>query len=137
MWYLGMFAKIPYGTFKGVHKEAGSFHPAVKTQNLAVSAAGPQASLVLSQWTLPPGFILVALGLWSGGSWGGYAVYAGRLLFTVGAVAMFDFLLSDPGKYKAFRAREREAAARAAEVKAAEPAAMEGTRTKTCGRKPR
>jgi enolase len=126
MWYLGMFAKIPYGTFKGVHKEAGSFHPAVKTQNLAVSAAGPQASLVLSQWTLPPGFILVALGLWGGGSWGGYAVYAGRLLFTVGAVAMFDFLLSDPGKYKAFRAREREAAARAAEVKAAEPAATEG-----------
>ncbi|MGB9106632.1 MAG: hypothetical protein WCC59_17905 [Terriglobales bacterium] len=126
MWYLGMFAKIPYGKFQGVHKEAGSFHPAVKTQNLAVSAAGPQASLALSQLTLPPGFILVALGLWGGGSMGGYAVYAGRLLFTVGAVAMFDFLLSDPGKYKAFRAREREAAARAAEVKAAEPAATEG-----------
>ena len=126
MWYLGMFAKIPYGTFKGVHKEAGSFHPSVKTQNLAVSAAGPQDSLVLSQWTLPPGFILVALGLWGGGSLGGYAVYAGRLLFTVGAVATFDFLLSDPGKYKAFREREREAAARAAEVKAAEPAATEG-----------
>jgi enolase len=126
MWYLGMFAKIPYGKFQGVNKEAGSFHPSVKTQNLAVSAAGPQASLVLSQWTLPPGFILVALGLWGGGSLGGYAVYAGRLLFTVGAVAMFDFLLSDPGKYKAFHAREREAAARAAEVKAAEPAATEG-----------
>ncbi|MFI5087415.1 MAG: hypothetical protein ACHP7I_03400 [Terriglobales bacterium] len=126
MWYLGMFAKIPYGKFQGVHKEAGSFHPSVKTQNLAVSAAGPQASLVLSQWTLPPGFILVALGLWGGGSLGGYAVYAGRLLFTVGAVAMFDFLLSDPGKYKAFREREREAAARAAEVKAAEPAATDG-----------
>ncbi len=125
-WYLEMFAKIPYGKFQGVHKEAGSFHPSVKTQNLAVSAAGPQASLVLSQLTLPPGFILVALGLWGGGWWGGDAVYAGRLLFTVGAVAMFDFLLSDPGKYKAFRAREREAAARAAEVKAAEPAAAEG-----------
>lgn len=125
-WYLEMFAKIPYGRFQGVNKEAGSFHPSVKTQNLAVSAAGPQASLVLSQWTLPPGFILVALGLWGGGSMGGYAVYAGRLLFTVGAVAMFDFLLSDPGKYKAYRKREREAAARAAEVKAAEPEATEG-----------
>lgn len=125
-WYLEMFAKIPYGKFQGVHKESGSFHPSVKTQNLAVSAAGPRASLVLSEWTLPPGFILVALGLWSGGSMGGYAVYMGRLLFTVGAVAMFDFLLADPGKYKAFREREREAAARAAEVKSAEPAAADG-----------
>ena len=44
-------------------------------------------------------------------------MYAGRLLFTVGVVAMFDFLLADPGKYKAFREREREAAARAAESK--------------------
>ncbi|MBZ5628128.1 MAG: hypothetical protein LAO06_04595 [Acidobacteriia bacterium] len=123
MWYLEMFAKIPYGKFKGVHKEAGSFHPAVKTQNLAVSAAGPKASLVLSQWTLPPGFILVALGLWGGAP---AAVYAGRLLFTVGVVAMFDFLIADAGKYKAYREREREAAARAAEVQVAAPSATEG-----------
>jgi enolase len=118
-WYLEMFAKIPYGAFKGVNKEAGSFHPSVKTQNLAVSAAGPRASLVLSQITFVPGIILVALGLY------GHvptAVYAGRLLFTVGVVALFDFLLSDAGKYKAYREREREAAARASEAKAAEPA---------------
>ncbi|MBZ5567285.1 MAG: hypothetical protein LAN64_05470 [Acidobacteriia bacterium] len=123
MWYLEMFAKIPYGKFKGVHKEAGSFHPAVKTQNLAVSAAGPKASLMLCQWTLPPGFVLVALGLWGGAP---LAVYAGRLLFTIGVVAMFDFLIADAGKYKAYREREREAAARAAEVQVAAPSAAEG-----------
>jgi enolase len=119
LWYLEMFAKIPYGTFKGVHKEAGSFHPSVKTQNLAVSAAGPRASLVLSQITFVPGIILVALGLYGPAP---IAVYVGRLLFTVGVVALFDFLLSDAGKYKAYREREREAAARASEAKAAEPA---------------
>ena len=121
-WYLEMFAKIPYGSFAGVNKEAGSFHPSVKTQNLAVSAVGPRAGLTLSHSTLPLGFVLGALGLLRGGSLGEYAVYAGRLFFTVGVVAMFDFLIADPGKYKAYLAREREAAARAAEVKAAEPA---------------
>jgi enolase len=119
LWYLEMFARIPYGTFKGVNKEAGSFHPSVKTQNLAVSAAGPRASLRLSQLTFLPGIILVALGLKGAVP---ASVYAGRLLFTVGVVALFDFLLSDPGKYKAYLQREREAAARAAGVKAAEPA---------------
>ena len=119
LWYLEMFAKIPYGTFKGVNKEAGSYHPSVKTQNLAVSAAGPKASKVLSQIAFLPGIILILLGL--RGSFPG-AVYAGRLLFTVGVVALFDFLLSDAGKYKAFRERQKEAAARAAEVRAAEPA---------------
>lgn len=119
LWYLEMFAKIPYGTFKGVNKEAGSYHPSVKTQNLAVSAAGPKASKVLSQITFLPGIILILLGLRGGLP---PAVYAGRLFFTVGVVALFDFLLSDAGKYKAFRERQREAAARTAEVRAAEPA---------------
>jgi enolase len=119
LWYLEMFVKIPYGAFEGVHKESGSFHPAVKTQNLAVSAAGPQASKVLSQITFLPGIVLILLGLQS--AFPG-VVYAGRLLFTVGVVALFDFLLSDAGKYKAFRARQREAASKAAEVRAAEPA---------------
>lgn len=124
-WYVEMFVKIPYGAFVGVSKEAGSFHPSVKTQNLAVSAAGPRASLVLSQIGLPPGILLVAIGMYAGLP---LAVYAGRLLFTVGAVAMFDYLLADPGKYKAFREREREAKARAKEVRAAEPARAAETR---------
>jgi enolase len=119
LWYLEMFAKIPYGTFKGVNKEAGSYHPSVKTQNLAVSAAGPRASKVLSQIAFLPGIILILLGL--RGNFPA-AVYVGRLLFTIGVVALFDFLLSDAGKYKAFLERQREAAARAAEVRAAEPA---------------
>ena len=118
-WYLEMFVRIPYGAFQGVHKEAGSFHPAVKTQNLAVSAAGPRASKILSQITFAPGIILILLGLnFSNPA----AVYAGRALFTIGAVALLDFLLSDPGKYKAFQTRQQEAAAKAAEVRAAEPA---------------
>jgi len=118
LWYLEMFVKIPYGTFQGVHKEAGSFHPSVKTQNLAVSAAGPRASKVLSQIAFLPGIALILLGLYATFP---AAVYAGRLLFTIGVVALFDFLLSDSGKYKAFRERQREAAAKMSEVRAAEP----------------
>ncbi len=120
LWYLEMFVKIPYGAFPGVNKEAGSFHPAVKTQNLAVAAAGPKASLVLTQITFLPGIILAGLGMYGAVP---AAVYAGRLLFTIGVVALFDFLLADAGKYKAFQERQREAAAKAAEVRAAEPAA--------------
>jgi len=118
-WYIEMFVKIPYGAFPGVHKESGSFHPGVKTQNLAVSAAGPQASKVFAQITFLPGILLILLGL---STTHPAAVYAGRLLFTVGVVALFDFLLSDAGKYRAFRNRQREAAARTADVRAAEPA---------------
>ncbi|HVP41891.1 MAG TPA: hypothetical protein VMS96_00575 [Terriglobales bacterium] len=119
-WYLEMFLKIPHGAFPGVNKEAGSFHPSVKTQNLAVSAAGPQASKLLTLATFTPGIILILIGMYGAVP---LSVYAGRLLFTIGVVALFDFLLSDPGKYRAFLARQREAAAKAAEVKAAEPAA--------------
>jgi enolase len=127
LWYLEMFAKIPYGVFPGVNKESGSYHPSVKTQNLAVSAAGPKASLVLCQIAFLPGIVLMLLGLYGASP---SAVYAGRLLFTIGLVALFDFLLSDPGKYKAFRERQREAAARAAEVRAAEPAMAEARAVK-------
>jgi hypothetical protein len=119
LWYFEMFVKIPWGAFEGVNKEGGNFHPTVKTQNLAVSAAGPRTSKVLSQICFLPGIILAALGL-------KYAlpgaVYAGRLLFTIGVVALLDFLLADLGKYKAFQDRQKEAAAKAAGVRAAEPA---------------
>ncbi len=119
LWYLEMFVKIPWGRFQGVNKEAGSFHPSVKTQNLAVSAAGPRASMVLASVMFLPGIILVLAGMQMTQA---PVVYIGRLLFTVGVVALFDFLLADAGKYKAFRERQREAAAKAAEVHAAEPA---------------
>jgi hypothetical protein len=109
LWYLEMFVKIPYGAFKGVNKEAGSYHPSVKTQNLAVSAAGPKASLMLCYVTFLPGIALFLLGLYSTHP---LAVYVGRFLFAIGVVALFDFLLADSGKYKAFRDRQREAAAK-------------------------
>lgn len=118
-WYSEMFIKIPYGKYPGVNKEAGSFHPSVKTQNLAVSAAGPRASLVLSQISLLPGIALIFVGMYGAHP---FAVYAGRLLFTIGVVALFDFLIADFGKYKAFRERQREAAAKAAEATSAAPA---------------
>jgi enolase len=119
LWYLEMFLKIPYGAFKGVNKEAGSFHPSVKTQNLAVSAAGPKASLVLCQFSLLPGIALILAGMYGTMP---ALTYIGRFLFTIGIVAFFDFLIADAGKYKAFRDRQREAAASAASVRAAEPA---------------
>lgn len=119
LWYIEMFIKIPYGKFEGVHKESGSFHPAVKTQNLAVSAAGPAASKILAQIAFLPGIVLAVIGLYASIP---LAVYVGRFLFTIGVVALFDFLLSDSGKYKAFRERQQQAAAKAAEVHAVEPA---------------
>jgi enolase len=123
LWYFEMFIKIPYGAFEGVNKEAGSYHPSVKTQNLAVSAAGPRASKVLSQICFLPGIALILLGMNIALP---AAVYAGRLLFTIGVVALFDFLLADAGKYKEFQERQKEAAAKAAEVRAAEPVHAEG-----------
>ena len=128
LWYAEMFFKIPYGKFPGVNKEAGSFHPSVKTQNLGVSAAGPRASKRLCLVTFIPGVLLAAFGMYGGHA---SAVYAGRLLFTVGVVALFDFLIADAGKYQAFRERQKEAASKAADVKSAEPSVVgaEGVRT--------
>jgi len=125
VWYLEMFLKIPWGAFEGVNKESGSFHPAVKTQNLAVAAAGPQYSKVLSQICFLPGILLILYGFNMNVP---VLVYVGRFLFTSGVVALFDFLLADAGKYKAFKQRQKEAAEKAAAVRAAEPAkeALEG-----------
>ena len=54
LFYLELFLKIPWGAAMGVTKEAGSYHPAVRAQNLAVSAAGPNASKLLALATSPP-----------------------------------------------------------------------------------
>jgi enolase len=136
LWYVEMFVKIPWGAFKGVTKEAGSFHPAVKSQNLAVSAAGPNASKKLCLAFFPLGVVLAFLSRTAGGplhlshATVDGLVYAGRFLFAIGVVALFDFLLADPGKYRAFRERQEEAAAKAAGAKKSEPAPgqkVEGT----------
>jgi len=132
LFYVEMFLKIPWGAFKGVTKEAGSFHPSVKAQNLAVSAAGPNASKILAWMTLPLGVALVILGRVLGeslslqGHLQEVLVYVGRGLFTIGVVALFDFLLADPGKYRAFRERQAEAARKAASVRAEVAANPEG-----------
>jgi enolase len=126
LWYLEMFIKIPYGAFEGVNKEAGNFNPAVKTQNLAVSAAGPRASKVLSQICFLPGIVLVGLGLYFSAP---ASVYIGRFLFTIGVVALLDFLLADLGKYKAFNERQKEAADKAAAVRAEVAVDAQGMRS--------
>jgi enolase len=113
LFYLELFFKIPWGAADGVTKEAGSYHPAVKAQNLAVSAAGPNASKWLALATFPAGVALMALGAIADMA---AVIVGGRLLFTVGTVALFDFLLADPGKYKAFRQRQGEAARKAKAV---------------------
>lgn len=121
--YLKAIVLIPFGKFPGIKKEAGNFFPDVKTQNLAVSAAGPVTSAKLSMATLPLGVILVFVGvapfLGNGAGWGVPAIIIGRLLATIGIVAMLDRMLADSGALKAFRARQSGAAAKAAEARRA------------------
>jgi enolase len=113
---------IPWGKFPGIKKEAGSYFPDVKAQNLAVSAAGPLTSQKLSLATLPPGIVLVALGfIWSMNVGGGagplIVIWLGRLLGTIGVVALLDRMLADHGAVKGFRERQSGAAAKAAEAR--------------------
>lgn len=114
VFYLELFLKIPWGAIQGVTKDAGGYHPTVKAQNLAVSAAGPNASKWLAWTTVPAGVAFMTLGRVADID---AVVVAGRLLFTVGVVALFDFLLADRGKYKAFRQRQEEAARKAKAVR--------------------
>ncbi|MBI4422761.1 MAG: hypothetical protein HY554_03485 [Elusimicrobia bacterium] len=118
-WYAEMLLKVPYGIFPGVTKEAGSYHPSVKAQNLAVSAAGPRASRDLCLATLPAGLALIAAGLALDLPRAEWIVVVGRLLGSIGCVAFLDFLLSDPGKYREFQQRQQEAAEKVREVRAA------------------
>ncbi|OPX22865.1 MAG: hypothetical protein B1H04_04455 [Planctomycetales bacterium 4484_123] len=121
-WYLKGLLLIPWGRFPGIKKEAGSYFPDVKAQNLAVSSAGPVTSGKLSLLTLPVGVVLVAVGfvLSMRGVGGALVIiWIGRLLGTIGIVALLDRLLADPGAVKAFRARLSGAAARAAEARRA------------------
>jgi enolase len=100
-------------------KQAGSYFPDVKSQNLAVSSAGPLTSQKLCILTLPLGIILCAVGLvvGAGGAVGMIILILGRLLGTMGIVAGLDRLLADRGAVRKFRERESGAAARAAEAR--------------------
>ncbi|MDY7009657.1 MAG: hypothetical protein SVV80_02760 [Planctomycetota bacterium] len=121
--YLKAIVLIPFGKFPGIKKEAGNFFPDVKTQNLAVAAAGPAISAKLSVATLPAGLVLSALALTvlTGATVGemNVVLIIGRLLGTIGIVALLDRMLADHGSLKAYRARLSGAAAKAAEARRA------------------
>lgn len=112
-WYAKMFVQVPWGRFEGVKKEGGNFAPDAPF-NLAVAAAGPRWSAGLAIATLPIATIFMALGLILGEE---TAMYIGRFFFAPGVIGLLDRLFADPGKLKAFNAREaaaKEAAARVA-----------------------
>ncbi len=112
-WYLRGLLTIPYGKFPGVMKQAGSYFPDVKSQNLAVNSAGPLTSAKLSLATLPTGVVLCVVGLVVGSEHaaGHVILILGRLLGTIGIVALLDRLLADRGAVRKFRACQRAAAA--------------------------
>ncbi|MBI3939652.1 MAG: hypothetical protein HY315_02350 [Acidobacteria bacterium] len=105
LYYAGVFALAPYGRCDGIKKEGLNYYPDAP-YNLAVAAAGPQASRNAAWAALLPALLLIAGGLFSGAT---VMIHAGRLLLGIGVVTLLDFLLADPGKYAAFRERERSA----------------------------
>ena len=103
---LRQFLLIPYGRAEGVKREGLNYYPDAP-YNLAVAAAGPRASRNVARLALPLALLLLGLGLMANLPW---AVYTGRLACGLGIVCLLDFLLADPGKYRAFQRREKEAA---------------------------
>ena len=120
-----MLLLIPWGKFKGVKKEAGCFFPDVKAQNLGVSAAGPLTSGKLALVMLPLGILGVAVGFMVaqqgdlGNPAGKPIIWVGRLLFTIGVIALLDRLLTDAGAVRGFKARQSGTAQKAAEAELA------------------
>jgi enolase len=108
----GLFLGIPYGLATGVKREGLNYYPDAP-YNLAVAAAGPRASRNAALVALPAAGTLLYAGLIFGQA---LPLYAGRLLLGLGLVTLLDFLLADPGKYREFRRRERQAATAAATV---------------------
>lgn len=111
-WYVKLGLLIPYGKAPGIKREGLNYYPDAP-YNLAVSAAGPRASRNAALFTLPPAIALLAVGLTGDHT---VPIYLGRLLLGIGVVSFLDFKLADPGKYKAFRDRERQAEEKARAV---------------------
>jgi len=105
-----LFIQIPYGRAIGIKREGLNYYPDAP-YNLAVAAAGPRASLKVALVALPLAFILLTIGLLLDIS---ATLYAGRLLLGLGLVTGLDFLMADPGKYREFRRREKQASQAAA-----------------------
>jgi len=111
-WYLKMYVLIPYGKFPGVIRADLNYYPD-SPFNLAVAAAGPQASKILGSIFLPLAIVFLVVGLVA--DWLP-VIYIGRVFLGLGAVGTLDFFMADPGKYRQFKERERAAAERAAGV---------------------
>jgi enolase len=105
-YYVRLFLAAPFGRAPGIKREGLNFYPDAP-YNLAVAAAGPAASRNVAALFLPAALVLLAVGLANGVV---PAVYLGRLCLGIGVVTLLDFLLADPGKYKQFHQRERQAA---------------------------
>ena len=121
--YLKMLVLIPWGKFRGITKSAGCFFPDVKVQNLAVSASGPVTSGWLSMFTMPLGIVGIGVGFYlcfqANSPDLAYVIWLGRLLFTIGVIALLDRLLADSGAVRTYRARQSGAAQKALEAEMA------------------
>ncbi len=111
-YYFKIFLLAPFGKATGIKREGLNYYPDAP-YNLAVAAAGPRMSRNVASIALPIAIVLLAIGLTGGVT---LAIYIGRLILGIGVVALLDFLLADPGKYREFRERERLAREKAATV---------------------
>lgn len=109
---LKIFLTAPFGKASGIKREGLNYYPDAP-YNFAVAAAGPRMSRNVALVTLPPAILLISTGLFFDMI---PAIYAGRLCLGVGVVSLLDFLIADPGKYKAFRQREARAKQKAASI---------------------
>ncbi len=110
--YLRMFILAPYGKAPGIKREGLNYYPDAP-YNLAVAAAGPAMSRNVARIALPVAIFLLTLGLlfdWI------FFIQLSRPLLGIGVVTLLDFLLADPGKYREFQKREKQAADKSATV---------------------
>jgi enolase len=107
-----IFLLAPYGRAVGIKRQGLNYYPDAP-YNFAVAAAGPRMSRNVTMVTLPSALFLIFAGLIFVMP---TAVYAGRISLGIGVVALLDFLLADPGKYREYRRRERRAKDKAASI---------------------
>lgn len=110
--YLRLFLLAPYGKAPGIKREGLNYYPDAP-YNLAVAAAGPAMSRDVARIALPIALVLLTLGLlfdWM------FFIQLSRPILGIGVVTLLDFLLADPGKYREFQKRERQATEKSAGV---------------------
>ncbi|MBU8869802.1 MAG: hypothetical protein KOO60_02895 [Gemmatimonadales bacterium] len=110
--YLRMFLLAPYGKAPGIKREGLNYYPDAP-YNLAVAAAGPAMSRGVARLFLPVGIIVLAVGLLFDAM---FLIQISRPILGIGVVTLLDFLLADPGKYREFQKRERQAKEKSATV---------------------